>query len=349
MELLRLSAELLLQILGYLGPAFFAADLARLSLSRRWYSFARQVFRQRLQLSLLAIPRLSRYAEDPEIRAEICRCARSIDVWVPSIDEWLLPVAAPNEEGDGRDDYWPLLKEKVQELRMSFSNVIDMLGGCRALRSFRISAHAFSMYYSPDSFHPFLHTPTLASFLSFSNITSLELDIGYLPNDARDKDESKIHVCALVNSLLPKLRRLRYRMATLCEQLLVMPPGDSKLDLEELIINLGFFGGDRRHERPIPTSHCRTPLAGLLQVYLRPRLQKVVKRLANPKTVGVISHEPRLNQTHFFDALTEDLLLLAPGTGPWEVSGGELVESGVERLFPDWYIGRHGSHGWCQN
>jgi hypothetical protein len=334
MELLGLSAELLLLILGFLGPEFFADDLRRLTLCQRWYPFARQILHQRLHLSLLQLPIFNAYvAQDQYTLAEIRRCAKSVDIWVPSVNDWLLPGAvftvireedeASNKHAENHDDlYWSLLKEKVQEVRKNLSDLMAILDSCLGLRSFRICAHPDSLYLAPESFMPFVHTPTLARFLSLSHITSLELDVAYLPNDARDRaGDAKVHFCALINSFLPRLRRLRYRMATVCEQLLVMPRGDAKLDLEELIINLGFFSGA---ERATFTSHCKTPVAEQLQIYIRSRVRRVVARLKKPRVVGVVWYEKPSFNKYFFNAVTGNMVLLPPDTGPWAVSAKSI-------------------------
>jgi hypothetical protein len=225
------------------------------------------------------------------------------------------------------DEYWNLLKAKVADIHKAFSGLTETLKGSIALRSFSISAHAETLYFAPSSFMPFVHTPSLASFLSLSHITSLELDIGYLPNDAREGEDSQVHICTVINSLLPRLKRLHYRMATICEQLLQLPPGDSLLDLEELIISLGLGDGHKGPSRAVVASHCKTPVVGLLQIYIRSRVKHIVPRLRNPKVVGVISYQELSFHKFYFNALTGSLDLLVPGTGPWEVHNKSQVES----------------------
>jgi hypothetical protein len=321
MELLDLSTELLIHILSYLGCDFFTQDISRLSISKRWYPIARQALFRNLHLPLTAVSKFNLVVQDERAIAELRDLTRSVDIWVPPIEDWGLKVFEMTEDRLSTAA-WNETEREFKEIREGLSSLTKILRESPALHSFRINAHP-TLICAATSPMPFVHTPTLASFLSTSHLTSLELDINYLPNNSKEGADSQVHFCSVLNPLLPRLHRFRYHMEKVCPQLLDIPAGDSPFNLKELVIDLGFFELERLETNSgTYASHCTTEYedpSAELQKMIKSQLKLLVPRLTNPRIVGFMSYPPPSHQKKFYDALQRRWLWISPHGWRWDI------------------------------
>ncbi|KAH8648485.1 hypothetical protein BX600DRAFT_517868 [Xylariales sp. PMI_506] len=290
MSLLKLPPELLLDIIKYLGHAFFRDNVGRLSICKQWHASAWPYFAQDLRLTCdtLEENHLVRDHEAFMTRRQACITTVVLDLqhypWSALTEQILSDTVSPLRVED-----WMLEKER---LNTALANLATGLRRCPRLRSLKLDAcnprmlqHHTGMPRDWD--RGFLLLRPLAELCSMRQLTTLELDTaGSYPHPRlRDGDPEPpyVHICKCINALLPTLRRLVCCMDNICEVLLSQQRstpaeddtgnsstgsnhGDNEPSrLEELIISLAIEEGARFDPaEPIPirrSEHCQQSMA----------------------------------------------------------------------------------------
>lgn len=221
MTLLQLPTEILLLIFNHLGPKFFAQDLRRLAVSKKWHDLAWPVLVRDLSLRG---PSLARLTRNPALLA---RSQRHIATFTLHLEGPPVRVAVPS------DAPWSA------ELTTAFDALSQSLSQAPALRALTLTAHALG-----NAGH-ILPARALANLLSSVQhreghyLTTLHLDTHACP--ISQEYEAGVHLCASINALLlPSLRVLRCRMERVCPVLLGGGGGGQEPlpMLEEVVVNL---------------------------------------------------------------------------------------------------------------
>ncbi|KAH8651372.1 hypothetical protein BX600DRAFT_441800 [Xylariales sp. PMI_506] len=333
MLLLQLPPELLLRVLGYLGQAFFRQDLRRLTVCRQWYDLAWQIFIQHLNLTATSV---KRFARDGSFLARSKPYVYSLDVSI-GLQE--------NPRGNGRDENGPTevahqdfsaifvdIERETAELNTSIASLAAGLQGSTRLRSLKLKARM-------QQLHGFLMIEPLVNLLEVGHLTSLVFDTaGSWPIRGPD-GKHDLHICQVINLLLPSLHTLRCRMDYVCEDLLdrrsffadegLQEHASSPLHLIEVIINLSLF--DLSDNVPIYRYPGRcVSISGERFSHLRDNIENQARILVAqcrkpPRMVRVISHELPSLKVHAYDAVTEQRVLLKMGDH-WDADG-EVVHN----------------------
>ncbi|KAK0645730.1 hypothetical protein B0T16DRAFT_411823 [Cercophora newfieldiana] len=241
-NLLNLPSEVLLEIISYLDFPFFAADIGRLTLSRRWYDLALSSLRN-LQLALgpLQLP------------------------WVPAIINLVHPsiislslVLTPDKSRTAEE-----LRSLQATLRALANNILK---NCRSLRNLSIA-----LGYLWDV-PPMTYTAHSLLVSVPQNLTTLCIDTSLCSwtGQPRNRPAPKWHLCDTINKIifLGSLRTLHCRMISACEKLLALPEDIShdnpvtSLKLKRVVISLTWCIA-RSHRRDIDKTCPHVPCNSL--------------------------------------------------------------------------------------
>ncbi|KAK4040317.1 hypothetical protein C8A01DRAFT_35647 [Parachaetomium inaequale] len=188
----------------------------------------------------------------------------------------------------------------------------------------------------------YLMAEPVADLLSVGRLTSLTFDSATCLFSRTP--ESGVHFCRSINALLPSLRRLRFRMESVCKSLLEPPPGDAPLALEEVIVNLSL--SQLNHAiTSVRHSRCCGDVAGTAFVQFKNALEAqataLAARLRQPRMVRIITHEFPSLDFYAFDALTGKRILLEDNI-EWDAEGeaeddaeADATEDDESDLFAD--------------
>ncbi|KAK4101984.1 hypothetical protein N658DRAFT_43065 [Parathielavia hyrcaniae] len=303
MTLLQLPPELLLLVLGHLGSAFFAQDLRRLTVCKRWYDLAWRVFARELRLTEKS---LSTFTDDD---AALRRCQpyiATVQLLVEDLSSSpMVAPAAPRHpppmlEGDGWLSRWQFqaaVDEWRSQFRASVSKLATTLRRSPALRSLEFKSR---------------------------NLTTEPLQ------DRRYEERSSPHLCCEISTLLPSLRQLRCRMGTICEHLLEPPPAGTPLALEEVIVNLTIPELSDTYTAYHLSRRCDTPDTVLEGISLVAAMEKkaaaLAARMQHPRMVRVISHNLPSLHVYAFDGIKGQKVQLHDNIN-WDAEG-ERVDEG---------------------
>jgi hypothetical protein len=158
-----------------------------------------------------------------------------------------------------------------------------------------------------------------------SHLTMLDIDTAGTPLLVSLPSWGGVHLCSIINALLPTLRRLRCRMCKVCDALLEPPEGNAWLGLEEVIVNLSLSdtaaGGEDTsftfHRYPMGCWPIEMQIFSQLQSSVERQARRLALRLDSPKMVRVLSHNFPALKTYAYDALTEQRIQLAENA-PWD-------------------------------
>lgn len=319
MSLSRLPPEILLCILGYLGPEFFAHDIRRLTVSRTWFDLAWRVLIRDLHFTARS---LRRFTENEAVLKQSPPYIVTIELSLGVGDETSLslPTDDQRETSGNVGD----IDASPAQLDSSLSKLAAMLPGCPGIRFLSIRARGQSSALRLDRLG-YLKAATLADLLSLQHLTSLELDTAGCHLEPAPNGD--VHLCRSINSLLPSLRRLRCRMEEICESLLEPPPSDTPL--EEVIINLSISQlSDTITSYRYP-NRCQTVARDFpqLKLALETQAATLAARLRNPRTLRIISHEFPSLDIYAFDAIKGRRIRLDNNV-EWDADG-ELVDEEV--------------------
>ncbi|KAH7309146.1 hypothetical protein B0I35DRAFT_482872 [Stachybotrys elegans] len=223
-----LPLEIWIAILSHLGPEYFHQDTNRLYVSKRWYEAAFTLFAQHVNLTPLALLRLTR---DESVIKRIQPHVAKFKIFFPSVSEL---DETPFAEGRRTKYPW----DWADLVNSSMKTLGTYLTNCPNLESVHIGARPDPKYVMGLRY---LDTISLTGFLTARAVTELTYDMGVLPPNLEHSKPDN-HLCAHLHALLPQLRKLWLRNDGLCECLLDFPEGTVLPHLEEIIINLSLSG-----------------------------------------------------------------------------------------------------------
>ncbi|KAK0613715.1 hypothetical protein B0T14DRAFT_569730 [Immersiella caudata] len=210
LHLLELPAETLFAIFELLGCEFFAEDVGRMTVCRRWHTIVLEVLRD-----LHLAPPLLRLPCTGEVIARIKFVLISLD----------LDLDGGNELENSRIAFYTLHRlvespsPALRRLRVHLGESWDFVPMLGAVHSLLLSAQHLTT----------LHINTL-EFAKHWRYSHDNQRVAALRTNTRS-----FHLCEAINRLMrTSLRSLRCQLHLMCEQLLALPPGDS----QEVLPNL---------------------------------------------------------------------------------------------------------------
>lgn len=322
MLLLQLPPEILLYILGYLGPGFFLQDIYRLTISKKWYGLGWKILVRDLQLTATS---LEMFTRDEAVVGRSQPHIVTLELFLEGYEDQR-PLLPSNRRGIQPDDT-DAVDEWTANLNSSLAKLAVMLQRCPGMRCLKLKAGPERPGLGLRR-QGYLMVKPLDDLLSLRHLTTLHFDTAgsYPQSQACD---SGIHLCRSINALLRSLRRLHCRMDSICESLLEPPPHDTPLNLEEVIINLSLSGlSDTITSYRYPNRCQPTPSESFLQLKeaIESQATTLSRQLRNPRMVRIISHELPSLGISAFDAMTGQRARLEAGI-EWDADG-EVVDEG---------------------
>ncbi|KAG6012061.1 hypothetical protein E4U43_007958 [Claviceps pusilla] len=330
--LLRLPPEIMFNILRLLGSAFFHQDIRRLLISKWWYAFAWSVFCQDLKLHAGSLERFVLASKRANLLHSIRKYVQTVDLGLNGFEDWHSTLSTSNAT-ESTDVDLEVVHVWTSKLNGYMADLAGILQQCTKLRLLKIEAR-------PER-HPlhlrlqrrdYLTASPLASLVSISQLTCLEIDTAgtHLMDD---NDGPKLHLCSKIRTLLPTLRRLRYRMSSVCPTLLDVSAGGMPLALEEVIINLSLSdnrGSDTSYRYPSRCEALPEDNFPRLKADMESCARELVLQMNNLRIFRILSHTFPGMDLHSFDVLAERQMILAP-TASWDADGEELEERVSEK------------------
>ncbi|KAF2658551.1 hypothetical protein K491DRAFT_259428 [Lophiostoma macrostomum CBS 122681] len=319
MSLFQLSPEILLLIFDHVDSSYFRSDLSRLTVCKQWSKLAHTACFRDFYVTQRPLRRL---LSSPYVRSSLLLVkdsVKALDLDLKGFEDW---------------DYTPLREERTAwtaELNNDLFYLATIINKSRKLRILRIQA---TSEHHPELLlerRDYLFLSTIYTFLSASNLTSLELDLcgtRLIPDHSSDHSEG-FHVCTRIAALLTTLRRLRLRMRTICADVLKPRQHSTTLRLNEVLISLSLS-----NESPLITSAahakcCGSSPGGLDQLIadMEKQAQDLVAQMAAPKIVRILTHALPGIEMRAFDVLTGRTVRLSDGA-EWD-DDGEAIEDEV--------------------
>ncbi|KAK4201545.1 hypothetical protein QBC40DRAFT_278086 [Triangularia verruculosa] len=326
MTLLQLPPETLYQIFNHIGSSFFRSDLSRLTVCRQWSEFAYTACFRDFYVTQNILRRLlsSPYAESS--LGLVKDNAETLALNLKGFEDWDSLLDSDTSDWDGAHG-----QAKRAEWTRKLNNDLVYFGSIiqqsRKLRIVRIQAT--SELHPLDRFlerRDYLCLSPICTFLSASNITSLELDLcgtRLIPHQSQD------HVCPSIAALLSTLRRLRLRLRSICADVL-KPPQEHQQDytnqlrLDQVLINLSLYDESpsvtitsAAHATCCDSSMDNSGGSRFLQLKadLEEQARVLVAQMAAPKMVRILTHVPPRKEIEMraFDALTGRYIRLREG------------------------------------
>lgn len=324
MSLHQLPPELLLDILGLLGSAFFRQDVRRLLVSKWWYQLAWPVFLQDLEFHAESLERFILAFERPGMLRSIHEYVKTASLVLDGFEDWdsALPATGPLEIDFKVVHTWTF------ELNTYVAALAGILQQCPRLRLLRLEAR-------PERHPPrlgllrrdYLVQLPVASLVSIGQLTCLEIDTAGT-NLAHGSPASGVHLCTIINTMLPALRRLRCRMSSICPAIFKVPERGSLPKLEEVIINLSLSdprGSDTSYRYPNRCGFLPGDNFPRLKADIETSAREFVLIINKPRMIRILSHTFPGLDLHSLDVLTDRRMVLAPAA-PWDADGEALVE-----------------------
>lgn len=310
MSLLKLPAELLVQILSYLGHEFFSQNLSHLAISKLWFELAWPIFSQKMSLNTTTLIKL---AKSKSIMARSRPLLNSVEIHLKGF-------------GSCDTDH-----RNVAAKRARLEGCLEYLGGtlqlCPRLRQLKLTAFFDSLLELDSGQRKALMPRSVAGVLRVEGLTSLELDLtGRYFSEQRV--DSPVHFCYILGPSLRSLQRFYCRMERICESLLAFAIRDTPPNLEEVIINLSLSDLSHsytsyRFPRTCNPRDSKTSLE--CKEAIEEQAKTLARKLRNPRMIRVISHELPSLAILALDAITERRILLEDNK-KWDADGEELQE-----------------------
>lgn len=329
MSLLQLPPELLSSIFEFLGPEFFRQDIRLLTISKQWYAHAWRALVKDLRLTVRTVQQFARNgsASLAEIRPHVNTVILSFGGDVPRRSH-------DDESADGDTE--------SRDASVWSDGLYTALAALAAQlqESPRLRHLGFKWEpENPGAFSPRVQKVSrvpaaLNQFFTLRQLTSLEFDMANSQSLLQGRSGG-VHYCVSINSLLPSLRRLRCRMACVCDALLKPPEDGRSLQLNELIVNLcvAKFKGPAGWFRTCD----RCPFAGEymdVKEDLKEAASKLVRSMSNPQMVRIVWHRREPYRVYAFDAITRQRLRLHDNTR-WDADGTVLEEDEPDEDLAD--------------
>ncbi|KAK1762841.1 hypothetical protein QBC33DRAFT_480848 [Phialemonium atrogriseum] len=325
MLLLQLPPELPLYILDYFGPEFFLQDICRLTISKKWYDLGWKILVGDLQLTATS---LGMFTRDEAVLRRSQPHIATLELFLEGYEDRrpLLPTDRRGIRPDDTDavDGWTV------NLNSSLAKLAAMLQRCPGMRCLKLKARPERPGLGLRR-QGYLMVKPLGDLLSLRHLTNFAFRHWGLYPQSQACDPG-IHLCRSINALLRSLRRLHCRMDSICESLLELPPHDTPLNLEEVIINLSLSElSDAITSYRYPNRCQPIPSETFLQLKeaIENQATTLLRQMSNPRMVRVISHEVPSLGISAFDAMTGQRVRLGDGI-EWDADGEVVDESDWE-------------------
>ncbi|WEW60422.1 hypothetical protein PRK78_005908 [Emydomyces testavorans] len=317
MGLIQLPSELLLLILSFLGTAFFRQDPRRLSICKRWYILARNVFLAEIELSRNGLDRLLHFPDRHNRLASITSRVRKVSLQLNGFERWGPADSDPN----GQVVMQVALHHWTVELNEDLDALSEILRECTRLQEIIFIAYSVRHPFQP--FLPrreYLNSSVLSALLTARQLTVLHLDTcgSHLLQGAQEET----HICSIIGSLLSTLKRLRLRMRCICPVALRPPFDNATVPLKSLIVNLSLSKESPSVASATHSRRCGMQDESLLK--LRADIEKQAATLttlmSSPVRVRVLYHNVPSIEMRSFDVLTGKRMALTDDAD-WEDDG----------------------------
>ena len=337
-DILELPSEILVQVMDYVGSAYFRKDLGRLSICKKWFTFAHAALFKQLRLSPKILRRLLSSRDAEKSLHLIKENLTVLQLNLKGFEDW---SSIPDLQLHLRDanSLYPtdicgslgnaILTTWTVQLDDDLVKLTNIAKGCRKLRTVRIEATREHISLFPHLFcRDYLSQSTICSMLSVKNLMILELDLcGTALSKPLQEDHDNLHICESIGALLPTLTRLRLRMRNLCAH--VLKPKyyhNARLRLNEVIINLSLSYDSQIATTKVHSGHCRSPGKGFhkLNIEIKKQAKALIPQMASPKVFRILAHTVLHLEPVSFDVLTGKHLQLTEETA-WE-EDGEVIE-----------------------
>ncbi|CAI4218439.1 unnamed protein product [Parascedosporium putredinis] len=194
MSLAQLAPEVLVDIIAHLGPDFFHRDIRRLTLYKRWYQTAWQVFVRDVRLSSGSLGKLLRPGVHPHPSAAavldgLALYTREVSIDLCGFQDWeaarhpAYDVLHAHNKADGRAPDHAAHKlssyktERIDEWTAQLNESIGALAaamrGWRRLHSVKITGNLELSPVRPRTIRSYLTTGPLTRLFSLAQLTSL--------------------------------------------------------------------------------------------------------------------------------------------------------------------------------
>ncbi|KAI9901729.1 hypothetical protein N3K66_003546 [Trichothecium roseum] len=342
MPLLQLPPEILTHVMDHVGSSYFQQDPGRLTISKRWFIFARAACFDDLRLTRGSLRRLlsSRYVGEslPLISMNLESLDLDLEVVLSETETTTPPTGEPLTPlpdagaADASDEDEHLAQAQLaarEAFNDDLARLAPVANKSQKLRTVRIQG--VGRYSEVLHRCAFVPPATIGALLSAENLTVLELDLFGVFLTGRQFDRRHdYHVCTTIGALLTQLTRLRLRMYSICTEALRPQTPDDGLRLSEVVVNLGMY-----NDSPAKTSvsHATSCAGGgvlKLAADMQAQAAALAARMASPKTVRVLTYGLPHLKVQATDVLTGKKMILEDGMG-WEDDG----EPEVEDVGPD--------------
>lgn len=334
--LLKLSPELLLQVMEHLGSSFFHSDLRRLTICKYWYYLACKVFWGDIKFSA---QKLDRFILSPNVTTQLERFGynlKSLTLELFGIEEWdeaLEPYEGLDSDPRGSirldlASYRKLLFKWTNIVNTNICQLVGFMQNCNSLRELRFTA--FSEEYPLIPMLPrrdYLFANTLSRVLSLKNLTVLEIDScgsGFLSGD-------NSHICASIRSVLPQLHRLRLRLCEICPVALRCLNESTSLRLKDVVVNLSL-----QHEPSVKTSgthakRCNSTIGEFMELKsdMEGQLHVLLGQMSCPRKVRLLYQFLPDLDLRSLDVITGKVMTLTDDMA-WEDDGQTKCEDPEE-------------------
>ncbi|KAF2234929.1 hypothetical protein EV356DRAFT_428114, partial [Viridothelium virens] len=332
MSLLQLPAETLLQILDCAGSSFFCEKIARLTICKQWFQFARLVCFKDLNLSQGTLQRMMRSWDAVDIRL-IKDTMESLTLRLMGYED---SSAIPDQRWNlfrGGDDGRHTLTDWTATFEIDLKKLASLAQDCPKLRTVRI--HASSEVYpiiAQLPRHDYLTIPGIKPFLPVKNLTVLDLDLCGSSLLSHPGGHVPFHICPDIGALLTVLRRLRLRMRRICADVLRPLDHESSLRLSEVIINLDLSEGPEIATAPPHSLSCNALDLNFLEMKtgLETQAKILAANMESPKIFRILSHSIPKFELLSVDVLTGKHMLLTEDIyehKPWDADGATITDN----------------------
>lgn len=333
MPLHSLPPEILNSIFGFVGTDNFRQDIGRLLVSKSWYELAQPVLFQDLLITSSFLVTLLANYKNNDIKQLLQRNVQGVRFSLDGHPENATrhPHHIAREVLHTFNDQFSNEWQWTHDVNRDIVELAALLQQCPKLKLLKMDARS----EGPDGVlgltnRSYLMSEAMISLLDISQITCLEFDIGGSDLIHEMVSEEEIHLCKNIQILLPKLRRLRCRMTTICPDILTPQHGVSQLDLEEVIICLTLHNPYNslvpfRYPNSCNSTSRRSFVK--LRDSIENKAAELVPMMKNPTMVRVISHTYPAVKHEVFDVLAKTRLIFN-AAGPWEADG-------IEESSPD--------------
>lgn len=338
MTLLQLPPENIIQIFDYVGSINFRSDLSRILVCKQWSRYAYTACFRDFHVTQKTLRRL---LSSPYVESSLSLVKNSmeiLDLDLKGFEDWdSLPLSLQDSQAENISNVstWngahgrAVRATWTTELNTDLLHLATIIKQSRKLRILRIQA--------TSELHPLLRllerrdyllSSTMRTFLSASNLTSLELDLcgtQLIPHQSQEHGEG-FHFCTSIAALLDTLRYLRLRMRSICADVLKPRQHSTNLRLNEVLINLSLS-----NESPLITSAVHATCCSFspreflqLKADVEKQAQVLVAQMAAPKIVRILTHALPSIEMRAFDVLTGRNVALSEGA-EWD-DDGEAIE-----------------------